>query len=46
MAWNGMPLNWSKIIYNNIKMELMRQTTRDTLSLYSSVYLTKLMDPT
>jgi hypothetical protein len=46
MAWNGMPLNWSKITYNNIKMELMRQTTRDTLSLYSSVYLTKLMDPT
>ena len=23
MAWNGMPLNWSKIIYNAIKMELI-----------------------
>jgi hypothetical protein len=46
MAWNGMPLNWSKIVYNNIKMELMRKKTRGTLSLYSAVYLTKLMDPT
>jgi hypothetical protein len=46
MAWNGMPLNWSKIIYNNIKVELMRKRTRGTLSLYSAVYLTKLMDPT
>jgi hypothetical protein len=46
MAWNGMPLNWSKIIYNNIKVELMQKRTRGTLSLYSAVYLTKLMDPT
>jgi hypothetical protein len=46
MAWNGMPLNWSKIVYNNIKVELMRKKTRGTLSLYSAVYLTKLMDPT
>jgi hypothetical protein len=46
MTWNGMPLNWSKIIYNNIKVELMRKRTRGTLSLYSAVYLTKLMDPT
>jgi hypothetical protein len=46
MAWNGMPLNWSKIIYNNIKVELMQKKTRGTLSLYSAVYLTKLMDPT
>jgi hypothetical protein len=46
MAWNGMPLNWSKIIYNNIKVELMWKRTRGTLSLYSAVYLTKLMDPT
>jgi hypothetical protein len=46
MAWNGMSLNWSKIIYNNIKVELMRKRTRGTLSLYSAVYLTKLMDPT
>ena len=46
MAWNGMPLNWSKIICNNIKVELMQKKTRGTLSLYSVVYLTKLMDPT
>jgi hypothetical protein len=46
MAWNGMPLNWSKIVYNNIKVELMRKKTRGTLSLYSAVYLTKMMDPT
>jgi hypothetical protein len=46
MAWNEMPLNWSKIIYNNIKVELMWKRTRGTLSLYSAVYLTKLMDPT
>jgi hypothetical protein len=46
MVWNGMPLNWSKIVYNNIKVELMRKKTRGTLSLYSAVYLTKLMDPT
>jgi hypothetical protein len=46
MAWQGMPLNWSKIIYNNIKLELMRKRTRGVLALYSAVYLTKIMDPT
>jgi hypothetical protein len=46
MALQGMPLNWSKIIYNNIKLELMRKRTRGVLALYSVVYLTKIMDPT
>jgi hypothetical protein len=46
MAWQGMPLNWSKIVYNNIKLELMRKRTRGVLALYSAVYLTKMMDPT
>jgi hypothetical protein len=46
MAWNGMPLNWSKIIYNNIKLELMRKRSRGVFSLYNAIYLTKMMDPT
>ena len=46
MAWNGMPLNWSKIIYNNIKMELIQKQTKGPLALYSAIYLTKMMDPT
>jgi hypothetical protein len=46
MAWNGMPLNWSKIVYNNMKLELMRKKTRGILSLYNAVFLTKMMDPT
>ena len=46
MAWNGMLLNWSKIIYNNIKVELMWKKTRGTLALYNAIYLTKLMDLT
>jgi hypothetical protein len=46
MASNGVPLNWSKIIYNNIKLELMRKKTRGFLALQSAVYLTKMMDPT
>jgi hypothetical protein len=46
MAWNGMPLSCSKIIYNNIKLELLRKKPRGVLSLYSAIYLTKLMDPT
>jgi predicted nucleic acid-binding Zn-ribbon protein len=46
MAWNGVPLNWSKIIYNNIKLELMKKRIRGVLSLHSAVYLTKMMDPT
>ena len=46
MARNGMPLNWSTIIYNNIKMELIRKKTRGSIALYSAVYLTKLMDLT
>lgn len=45
MAWNGMPLNWSMIIYNNIKMELIWKKTRGSVALYSTVYLTKMMDP-
>jgi hypothetical protein len=39
-------LNWSKIIYNNIKLELMRKKTKGILALHSVVYLTKMMDPT
>jgi hypothetical protein len=46
MAWNGMPLNWSKIIYNAIKVELIQKQTRGPMVLYSAVYLTKMMDPT
>jgi predicted nucleic acid-binding Zn-ribbon protein len=45
MAWNRMPLNWSNIIYNNIKLELLKKKPRGVLFLYSAVYLTKLMDP-
>ena len=46
MAWNEMPLNWSKIIYNNIKVELIQKQTKGPMALNSVVYLTKMMDPT
>jgi hypothetical protein len=45
MVWNGLPLNWSKIVYNNIKVELMRKKTRGLLALHTAIYLTKIVDP-
>jgi hypothetical protein len=46
MAWNGTPLNWSRFLYNNMKVELVRMSTRDILALHSALYLTEMMNPT
>lgn len=46
MAWNGIPLNWSRFLYNNMKVELVRMRTRGILALHSAIYLTEMMNPT
>jgi hypothetical protein len=48
-SWSGEPLNWTKILFNQIRSEIAGKTTRNRLFFYSSTYLSEfcpiLMEP-
>lgn len=41
MAWEGKELNWGRIIWNQMNIELSKKKTRNPLLLYGVVYISK-----
>ena len=45
MAWQGIQLSWGNILYEQIKLELMKKHGKGDLTLYSIPYITYLTSP-
>ena len=45
MAWQGIQLSWGNILYEQIKLELMKKHGKGVLTLYSIPYITYLTSP-
>ena len=45
MAWQGVQLSWRNILYEQIKLELMKKHGKGVLTLYSIPYITYLTSP-
>ena len=45
MAWQGIQLSWRNILYEQIKLELMKKHGKGVLTLYSIPYITYLTSP-
>ena len=40
MAWQGIQLSWGNILYEQIKLELMKKHGKNVITLYSIHYIT------
>ena len=45
MAWQGIQLSWGNILYEQMKLELMKKHGKGVLTLYSIPYITYLTSP-
>ena len=45
MAWEGIQLSWGNILYEQIKLELMKKHGKGVLTLYNIPYITYLTSP-
>ena len=45
MAWQGFQLSWGNILYEQIKLELMKKHGKGVLTLYNIPYITYLTSP-
>ena len=45
MAWQGIQLSWGNILYEQMKLELMKKHEKGVLTLYSIPYITYLTSP-